>query len=336
MRKVKFLLLAALTAMFVGCQSDEVLEQDSGNDRPTPTGDTRITIEGEGMKDVTTRSSDGRVDFTGGYATGAGLYNGTSTPTVAAYPNPGYEVNYFYGGPANEPQKYDYAQSSASSFEVKLDGQDHRFHCGFKEKKRNLTVNAGSGGSVSPSGTNSYQVENAINITATPNTGYRFSGWTVTEGDATIANSGSSSTTATLHSSNSTITAKFERNATPINLTIREWGESSGNAGYTKIKFEVSSLVTVSLEVTYFVEYDTWRDDGTTDGAAISVTIGANEELEIDSYDDDGYGNGERKTSTLERFIIKANGSIIYDNTNFPVNGSIYNGYQINITNING
>ena len=322
--------------MFVGCQSDEVLEQDSGNDRPTPTGDTRITIEGEGMKDVKTRSSDGRVDFTGGYATGAGLYNGTSTPTVAAYPNPGYEVNYFYGGPANEPQKYDYAQSSASSFEVKLDGQDHRFHCGFKEKKRNLTVNAGSGGSVSPSGTNSYQVENAINITATPNTGYRFSGWTVTEGDATIANSGSSSTTATLHSSNSTITAKFERNATPINLTIREWGESSGNAGYTKIKFEVSSLVTVSLEVTYFVEYDTWRDDGTTDGAAISVTIGANEELEIDSYDDDGYGNGERKTSTLERFIIKANGSIIYDTTNFPVNGSIYNGYQINVTNING
>ena len=336
MRKVKFLLLAALTAMFVGCQSDEVLEQDSGNDRPTPTGDTRITIEGEGMKDVTTRSSDGRVDFTGGYATGAGLYDGRKHVWVEAHPDAGYEVSYFYGGPSSEPKKYDYVQSGTSVFDVDLSGQDHTFHCGFKEKKRNLTVNAGSGGSVSPSGTNSYQVENAINITATPNTGYKFSGWIVTEGDATIANSGNSSTTATLHSSNSTITAKFERNATPINLTIREWGESSGNAGYTKIKFEVSSLVTVSLEVTYFVEYDTWRDDGTTDGAAISVTIGANEELEIDSYDDDGYGNGERKTSTLERFIIKANGSIIYDNTNFPVNGSIYNGYQINITNING
>ena len=336
MRKVKFLLLAALTAMFVGCQSDEILEQDSGNDRPTPTGDTRITIEGEGMKDVTTRSSDGRVDFTGGYATGAGLYDGRKHVWVEAHPDAGYEVSYFYGGPSSEPKKYDYVQSGTSVFDVDLSGQDHTFHCGFKEKKRNLTVNAGSGGSVSPSGTNSYQVENAINITATPNTGYKFSGWIVTEGDATIANSGNSSTTATLHSSNSTITAKFERNATPINLTIREWGESSGNAGYTKIKFEVSSLVTVSLEVTYFVEYDTWRDDGTTDGAAISVTIGANEELEIDSYDDDGYGNGERKTSTLERFIIKANGSIIYDNTNFPVNGSIYNGYQINITNING
>lgn len=336
MRKVKFLLLAALTAMFVGCQSDEVLEQDSGSGRPTPIGDTRITIEGEGMKDVTTRSSDGRVDFTGGYATGAGLYNGTAKPTVAAYPNPGYEVNYFYGGPTNEPQKYDYAQSSASSFEVSLGGQDHTFHCGFKEKKRDLTVNAGPGGSVSPSGTNSYQVENAINITATPNTGYKFSGWTVTEGDVTIANTGSSSTTATLHNSNSTITAKFERNATPINLTIKEWGESSGNAGYTKIKFEVSSSVTVSLEITYLVKYETWRDNGSTDGATISTTIGANEELEIDSYDDDGYGNGERKTSTLERFVIKANGTVIYNAADYPDDGAIYNGYQINRTVIKG
>lgn len=84
------------------------------------------------------------------------------------------------------------------------------------------------------------------------------------------------------------------------------------------------------------VKYETWRDDGSTDGATISTTIGANKELEIDSYDDDGYGNGERKTSTLERFVIKANGTIIYDDTNFPANGGIYNGYQINITNING
>ena len=33
----------------------------------------------------------------------------------------------------------------------------------------------------------------------------------MTEGDATIANSGNSSTTATLHSSNSTIAANFEQ-----------------------------------------------------------------------------------------------------------------------------
>ena len=210
MKKTKFLVLAVLAAMFVGCQSEEP-EQISGNDRPGPTGDTRIIIEGEGMLDTQSRSSDGRVDFTGGYATGAGLYNGSDQPMVAAYPNAGYEVSYFYGGPVSEPKKYDYAQNQSSTFNVDLGGQDHTFHCGFKEKKRTLTVNAGSGGKVTPSGTKEYQVEKAINITATPNSGYEFSGWSITGGDVTIANSNSSSTTATLHNSNSTITAKFEK-----------------------------------------------------------------------------------------------------------------------------
>ena len=143
MKKVRFLLLAAMVAMFTGCQK-EVAEQELDNNKPTPTGDTRIIIEGEGMIGPVTRSSDGRVDFSG------------------------YEVNYFYGGPENELHRYDYAQSGSSTFDVKLKGEDHTFRCGFKEKKRNLTVNTGTGGSVSPAGTNSYRVEKAISITATP------------------------------------------------------------------------------------------------------------------------------------------------------------------------
>lgn len=212
MKKMRFLLLAALVAMFASCQKEETVEQGSGKDKPTPTGDTRIIIEGEGMIEVATRSSDGKVNFTGGYATGAGLYDGDAKPTVAAYPNAGYEVNYFYGGPADEPQRYDYAQSSASLFDVKLNGQDHTFHCGFKEKKRELTINAGTGGSVSPSGTSSYRVEKAISITATPGSGYEFSGWTVTSGDVTIENPSSPATTATLHNSSGVILAEFTKN----------------------------------------------------------------------------------------------------------------------------
>ena len=104
MKKVRFLLLAAMVAMFTGCQK-EVAEQELDNNKPTPTGDTRIIIEGEGMIGPVTRSSDGRVDFEGGYATGAGLYNGDARPTVAAYPDAGYEVNYFYGGPESEPNR---------------------------------------------------------------------------------------------------------------------------------------------------------------------------------------------------------------------------------------
>ena len=68
-------------------------------------------------------------------------------------------MNYFYGGPANQPKKYDYAQSGTSEFDVDLGGQDHTFHCGFKEKKRTLTINAGEGGTTNPEGTREYQVE---------------------------------------------------------------------------------------------------------------------------------------------------------------------------------
>lgn len=67
--------MAAMVAMFTGCQK-EVVEQELDNNKPTPTGDTRIIIEGEGMIGPATRSSDGKVEFEGGYATGAGLYDG--------------------------------------------------------------------------------------------------------------------------------------------------------------------------------------------------------------------------------------------------------------------
>ena len=106
MKQVKFLLLAAFVAMFTGCQNEEIMEQDSEKDEPVPTGDTRIIIEGEGMLETSARSSDGRVDFTGGYATGAGLYDGRKNVPVEAHPDAGYEVNYFYGGPANQPKKF--------------------------------------------------------------------------------------------------------------------------------------------------------------------------------------------------------------------------------------
>lgn len=179
MKQVKFLLLAAFVAMFTGCQNEEIMEQDSEKDEPVPTGDTRIIIEGEGMLETSARSSDGRVDFTGGYATGAGLYDGRKNVPVEAHPDAGYEVNYFYGGPANQPKKYDYAQSGTSEFDVDLGGQDHTFHCGFKEKKRTLTINAGEGGTTNPKGTREYQVEKPISITATPESEYEFTGWTI-------------------------------------------------------------------------------------------------------------------------------------------------------------
>lgn len=204
--KVKFLLLVAvLTTIFTSCQNTDEPKEIS---KPGTNGNYRIEIVGKQAEQQASRSS-GTIQFEGGTASGAGLYNSKDKANVSATPDDGYEIDYFYGGPESEPKKYDNANSGASSFKVDIDGQDHLFHVGFKKKERTLTINAESGGSVTPSGKDIYQVNKPITITATAKPGYKFAGWVIDQGDVTIADKSNANTTATLNSLNSTITAKF-------------------------------------------------------------------------------------------------------------------------------
>lgn len=206
--KVKFLLLVAvLTTIFTSCQNTEEPKEIS---KPGANGNFRIEIVGNQAEQQASRSS-GTIQFEGGTVSGAGLYDSKDKANVSATPDDGYEIDYFYGGPESEPKKYDNANSGASSFNVDIDGQDHLFHVGFKKKERTLTINAGAGGSVTPSGKDIYQVNKPITITATAKPGYKFAGWEINEGDVTIADKSNANTTATLNSLNSTITAKFEK-----------------------------------------------------------------------------------------------------------------------------
>jgi hypothetical protein len=206
--KVKFLLLVAvLTTIFTSCQNTEEPKEIS---KPGANGNYRIEIVGNQAEQQASRSS-GTIQFEGGTASGAGLYDGDAQANVSAMPDDGYEIDYFFGGPESEPKKYDNANSGASFFKVDIDAQDHLFHVGFKKKERTLTINAESGGSVTPSGKDIYQVNKPITITATAKPGYKFAGWEINEGDVTIADKNNATTTATLNSLNSTITAKFEK-----------------------------------------------------------------------------------------------------------------------------
>ena len=207
--KMKYLFLACgMAALFAACQNEN--EPKAVSDKPGISGDYRIIIEGEETDAQTSRSS-GTIQFVGGTASGAGLYDGTAKAIVSATPDPGYEINYFYGGPDSEPKKYDNANGGASTFDVSIEGQDHLFHVGFKKKTGSLRINAGTGGTVSPNGQVAIQREVPFSIKATPNSGYEFAGWTVNSGNVTIANASSTSTTATLNSSSGTITAQFKQ-----------------------------------------------------------------------------------------------------------------------------
>ena len=130
--KVKFLLLVAvLTTIFTSCQNTDEPKEIS---KPGTNGNYRIEIVGKQAEQQASRSS-GTIQFKGGTASGAGLYNSKDKANVSATPDDGYEIDYFYGGPESEPKKYDYAKSGASIFDVSIDGQDHLFHVGLKERK---------------------------------------------------------------------------------------------------------------------------------------------------------------------------------------------------------
>jgi uncharacterized repeat protein (TIGR02543 family) len=74
-----------------------------------------------------------------------------------------------------------------------------------------LTVTAGEGGTVSQTG-GSYDEGTSVSITATPNTGYDFSGWTGSE-------TSSSPTISVVMNSNKSITANFSKKQYAINIS---------------------------------------------------------------------------------------------------------------------
>ena len=96
-----------------------------------------------------------------------------------------------------------------------------------------MTIAAGAGGSVSPSGEiKANESGNHIHpeITATPSSGYHFVNWTKNNENATLANANAATTTITNASGACTITANFEADATLYTVTFNSNGGSSVDA----------------------------------------------------------------------------------------------------------
>ena len=82
----------------------------------------------------------------------------------------------------------------------------------FKENTYSVTISAGSGGTVSPSGSKTIGQVTKTTVTATPNANYEFVNWTAT-GGVVVANTSSASTTITA-TATGTLTANFRSTAT--------------------------------------------------------------------------------------------------------------------------
>ena len=167
MRKFSLFYLLAVMLLASGCES-EMLDQEVK--KPViKEGQTSISITGDGM--VSTRSTSGRVEFTGGYATGAGLYAGDAYATVEAVPYDGYQLVNFAGGPiGGNTNQF----SGRNQYEFNIESQDWQFSVSFK-KEYAISVSAGSGGSVSGGGT--ILEDESCTVNASANSGYSFEGW---------------------------------------------------------------------------------------------------------------------------------------------------------------
>jgi uncharacterized repeat protein (TIGR02543 family) len=124
---------------------------------------------------------------------------------IAAKPDTGYIFQGWTGGVNN---------AGSASTTVTMDS-DKTVVANFSLPKFSLTIGVEGSGSVTPSaGNHSYVEGTVLDITATPEKGYRFAGWT---GEVDDANS--ASTTVTIDSDTS-ITARFSKSA-PAGLI---WG----------------------------------------------------------------------------------------------------------------
>lgn len=110
-------------------------------------------------------------------------------------------------------------------------------HYSKTERKYTVNVSAGEHGSVSPASVSEIGCETASgDITATPDAGYSFNGWTLPEGVTAADGYTVTSNPIRIHAiaADKTITANFVAR-TDINYTVKHWQQNIENDEYTEV-----------------------------------------------------------------------------------------------------
>lgn len=153
---------------------------------------------------------------------GQNVYNEGTVVDLTATPDPGFQFDGWAGD----------ASGTLNPLPVTIDA-DKTISATFSAVPQfTLTTNAGTGGSVSPSGTNNYNGGTVVAVTATPSTGYQFSGWT---GDAT----GTANPLNVTVDANKTISANFTL-IPPSSLTAESGTVTVSTSGYVTVNLSKS------------------------------------------------------------------------------------------------
>ena len=186
-------------------------------------------------------------------------------------------------------------------------GKDAVFIAEWTANTYTITVTAGSGGTVSGSG--EYSEGTEVTVTATPATGYHFTGWM--ENDRQVSTDATYTFKAT---GDRNLTAKFEKKVTGVTLNTETLELFTGGSATLTATVEPSDAANQNV---------TWQSDNanvaTVEGGTVTA-VGAGETTIIVQTQDGNY------TATCKVTVTQSTYSISADTTalNF---GSAYTGY---------
>ena len=155
--------------------------------------------------------------------------------------------------------------------------------CGWLDKveyippTKTLTLSAGTGGTTDPApGTHTYDTGTKVSITATPNTNYRFSGWT---GDVPSGHENDNPITITMDSDKS-IEANFIRQYT-LTITAGSGGTTDPSPGTHTYDVGTDVAITATPESGY--RFGSWTGDVPSDHEndnPITITMDSDKSIE--------------------------------------------------------
>ena len=183
-----------------------------------------------------------------GTISGGGLVTSGTEVTLSASPVPGYRFDRWFGNVRN----------SATASTTIVPTTDVTVTAGFV-RQWELVVDAQLGGSAGGGGT--YDAGTTVSITATPNDGYRFAGWT----GAGVADASEATTSVTLDESR-TVSATFVR-VWNLGVSASAGGTAEGGG-----VFDDGFVVPIQAMAEEGYRFAGWVGEGVTDADALVTT----------------------------------------------------------------
>ena len=185
-----------------------------------------------------------------GSVSGAGTYAHGQAVSVTASPASGWQFSGFSGA----------LTGSNPTGTVVMNG-DRNVTATFVRDQFTLSTAADSGGRVSAGGT--YAAGTRVNVTATPDSGYQFVGWS---GDA----SGSANPLRVTMNRNRSVRAEFSPRSYPVTINVSPAGSGAASGAGS---YRHGETATLDVTPTANWRFDRWSGDATGTNTPKSVTV---------------------------------------------------------------